>query len=231
MSPHPKALVSWSGGKDASLALHRVLQEGCYEPVGLLTTFNARYERVTMHGVRETLIRVQADAIGLPIIPMYMEEGTNEEYERNLWDVLEKKKAEGVHHIIIGDIFLEDLRQYREKQLQQVGMTPVFPLWKESTPRLVEEFLTSGFRAITCCVAEKSLDASFVGRELDQHFIDSLPEDVDPCGEYGEFHTLVYQAPFLTYPLRVTIGEKVRCTYPVGEEEAAFWYCDLLLQD
>lgn len=227
-----KALFAWSGGKDSAYALHKIRQEGGFEIVGLLTTLHGVYHRVSMHGVREELLEKQAEAAGLPLIKMFVYEGTNGEYEKNMEKLLHEYKARGVNHVIFGDIFLEDLRAYRESNLAKAGMTAVFPLWKMDTAALVRDFIASGFRTITCCVNDASLDERFAGVEIDADFIRRLPAEVDPCGENGEFHTFCFDGPVFSSALRFTTGEKV---YRPMEMKATgetatkgFWFVDLL---
>ena len=227
----PKAIMNWSGGKDSALALHAVLQAGNYEVVGLLTTVSEAYGRISMHGVREELLDQQAAAIGLPLHKVYIPEQVNMEvYDATMRRALQQLVAEGVTHAIFGDLFLEDLKIYREKRLAELNLTAVFPLWQQDTTKLAQQFVAQGFRAITVCVNEKQLDHSFVGREMDADFFASLPAEVDPCGENGEYHSFVYAAPIFAQPIPVQIGEIVRRT--LGEEndtfDTAFLYADLL---
>ena len=227
----PKAIMNWSGGKDSALALHAVLQADEYEVVGLLTTVSEAYGRISMHGVREELLDQQAAAIGLPLHKVYIPEQVNMEvYDATMHRALKKLVAAGVTHAIFGDLFLEDLKIYREKRLAELNLTGVFPLWQQNTTKLAQQFVAQGFRAITVCVNEKQLDRSFVGRKMDTDFFASLPADVDPCGENGEYHSFVYAAPIFAQPIPVQIGEIVRRT--LGEEndtfDTAFLYADLL---
>jgi uncharacterized protein (TIGR00290 family) len=241
----PKALMCWSGGKDSSMALQRASSD--YEIIGLLTTLNADFKRISMHGVREELLDAQAQAIGLPIIKVWVSAGSNTEYEQQMRQALETAKAAGVTHVIFGDIFLQDLREYREKQLAKVGLTAVFPLWQRDTTELISEFIASGFQTITCCINDGYLDAHWAGREINQQFIDALPATVDPCGENGEYHTFCYAGPIFNSPVRFKVGEVVyrpldipmpvtavqqadddqyMCSSPV--QTNGFWFCELL---
>ena len=227
----PKAIMNWSGGKDSALALHAVQQAGNYEVVGLLTTVNEAYGRISMHSVRETLLDQQAAAINLPLYKIYIPEKVNMEvYDAIMRQHLKELVDEGVTHAIFGDLFLADLKSYREKRLAEVNLTGVFPLWRQDTTELAQQFVDQGFRAITVCVNEKQLDHSFVGREMDTTFFDSLPTNVDPCGENGEYHSFVYDGPIFSQPIPVKKGEIVRRT--MGEEndvyDTGFWYADLL---
>lgn len=244
-------LMNWSGGKDSALALYHALHDPRYHVTDLLTSVNAQYQRVSMHGVRVALLEQQAQRIGLPLTKLELPEMPGmDDYERLMKAALAPVQARGIQHAIFGDIHLEDLRHYREQQLARVGMQAVFPLWQRPAADLLREYLDLGFRAIVVCVNEKMLDASFCGRELDAEFLRDLPPEVDACGENGEYHSFVYDAPYFSAPIAVERGEQVRRTYappaaaqstcypPNGPDEAApaapdpyatgFWYCDLL---
>ena len=234
MSQKPKAIFSWSGGKDSAMCLHRVRQQGVYEIVFLLTTLNRTFSRVSMHGVREELLDAQAASLGLPLEKVWVSEGTNEEYERQMEQLLLKAKEAGINTMIFGDIFLADLRAYREQNLAKVGMQAVFPLWKEDTQVLSRYFVETGFKAITCCVQDVPMGEQRVGCELTQEFFADLPPNTDPCGENGEYHTFCYDGPVFAYPVVFTIGERVYRALDVATNDAGvvckgFWYCDLLL--
>lgn len=231
-----KAIFCWSGGKDSSLCLYKVLQEGEYEVKYLLTTINENFKRVSMHGVREELIEKQAETIGIPLKKMYVREAHNDEYDRNMQNILLEAKDERIEYVIFGDIFLEDLRQYRENNLAKVGMNAVFPLWKRDTRELMDEFLSLGFRTITCCVNDFYLNESRVGVEIDNEFLSSLPENVDPCGENGEFHTFCFEGPLFRSEIGFRIGRKVYKPLEINiifesnqeNQTKGFWYCDLI---
>ncbi|HEY0029962.1 MAG TPA: diphthine--ammonia ligase [Bacteroidia bacterium] len=231
-----KALFCWSGGKDSALALYKVLLDDRLEIVALLTTVNANFKRISMHGVREELLEQQAEAIGLPLIKMYVQEGSNAEYEKEMESLLLKYKEQGITKVIFGDIFLEDLRAYRENNLSKVGLTAEFPLWKQDTSALIKEFLQLGFRTITCCVNDLYLQEEQVGAEIDAAFIAALPANVDPCGENGEYHTFCYEGPIFKTPVKWTLGEKIfrplelKTTDCISAVPATkgFWFCDLL---
>lgn len=228
-----KAIFCWSGGKDSAMALHRVQEQKEFEIVSLLTTVNKNFGRIVMHGVREELLDAQAASIGLPLKKIYISEGTNNEYENLMGGAMESFGKEGVSHVIFGDIFLEDLRAYREKNLEKSGMKGVFPLWKEDTTNLIHEFIAMGFQTITCCVDEKHIGKEFAGKIIDKDFIAALPATTDPCGENGEFHTFVFNGPVFRNKIQFTKGEVVRKTYSVKNEsgettEYGFWYCDLV---
>ncbi|GAA4461776.1 diphthine--ammonia ligase [Nemorincola caseinilytica] len=224
-----KTYFNWSTGKDSAMALNALLRDDRYSVAHLLTSVNAHHDRVSMHGVRTALLQRQVDAIGISALRIELpEQPTNEEYERLAGGKVAQLKAMGCEVAAFGDIFLEDLRRYREDQLATVGMKTVFPLWKRDTRELMAEFITSGFRAITVCVNASLLDRSFVGRELDRSFLDDLPVNVDPCGENGEFHTFCYYAPFFKEPVPFSIGETVYREYDNAGSKSGFWFCDLL---
>ena len=237
------SIFNWSGGKDSSLTLYHVLKDKSYDVKYLLTTVNAQYQRISMHGVRVDLLEQQAQSLGLPLYKVMIQEvPTMETYNDLMRETLERFIQEGINHSIYGDIFLEDLKQYRENQLAKVGMKAVFPIWQRSTVQLAEEFIDLGFKAIIVCVDERHLDQSFAGREFDQQFLGDLPSAADPCGENGEFHTFVYDGPIFKTPIKVHRGEIVYKTYKKPAAVAAgtnsyqascedmntgFWYCDL----
>ena len=234
----PKVIFSWSGGKDSSYCLHKVLQENLYDVKYLLTTVNSNFRRVSMHGVREELLDKQAESIGIPLLKITVSEGTNSEYERQMEALLLKAKLEGIEHVIFGDIFLEDLRVYRENNLAKVGMKGVFPIWKTDTKFLIDDFITKGFRTLTCCVNDAFLNEEWVGKEIDQTFVSDLPDNVDPCGENGEYHTFCYMGPIFKQKIDFTIGEKIYKALEVKTNPDAncskqgqtkgFWYVDLI---
>jgi uncharacterized protein (TIGR00290 family) len=235
-----KVLFCWSGGKDSALCLHRVMQDPALKVAALLTTVNRHYERVTMHGVREALLDMQAASIGLPLEKVYLgQHPGNAEYERSMEEMWLKYKRRGVKKVIFGDLFLEDLRSYRESHLQRVGMSAVFPLWissgqnyRAATAALLREFIGLGFKAITCCVSDGVLTEAMAGRVLDESFLSDLPPGVDPCGENGEFHTFVYDGPLFREPVLFEKGENVYRPLEVRTDTEShtrgFWFCDLL---
>jgi uncharacterized protein (TIGR00290 family) len=206
-------LFSWSGGKDSALALYALLQQPEWEVVALLTSVSDEYRRVSHHGVREELLVEQASAIGLPLdmlrLPMRGGVCTNAEYEALVGEKLAGYAARGVRHVAHGDIFLADLRAYRERNLAQLGMTGVFPIWQRDTRELVEAFVTLGFRAVLCCVEGSKLAAEFVGRKLNLDLVADLPSGVDPCGENGEYHSFVYDGPIFQRPVGFELGVTV----------------------
>ncbi|WP_312994452.1 Dph6-related ATP pyrophosphatase [Chryseobacterium flavum] len=233
-----KALFNWSSGKDSAFALYKILQEEKYDISALLTSINKEFQRISMHGVHVSLLEKQAENLGIPLIKMELpKEPSMEEYRQIMTKTMTGIQAKGVTYSIFGDIFLEDLRKYREDQLNTIGMKAVFPLWKHNTSELIHEFLDLGFKTIVTCVNGSYLDKSFAGRIIDQKFIDDLPENVDPCGENGEFHTFTFDGPIFKKPVQFEIGETVKKTYPKPkttseeqDEEYVFWFCDLLLR-
>jgi uncharacterized protein (TIGR00290 family) len=214
-----RVLFCWSGGKDSAMALETLRRSGV-RVTGVLTTVTDGYERVAMHGVRTSLLLEQAKAIGLPLrkvrIPPHC---GNSVYEARMEEALREQLALGVRRVAFGDIFLADLREYRERNLARAGMEAVFPLWKRDTRELAREFCRRGFRAVAVCIDSKKLSPQFAGRELDRSFFRDLPEEVDPCGENGEFHSFVYQGPIFSRPLAVERGQVV--------EREGFYFCDL----
>lgn len=224
--------MNWSGGKDSALALYYLKQLPAYEIVSLLTSVNTQYDRISMHGVRRTLLEKQAASLGFPLdILAVPGELSMEAYDRLMKSKMAAIQEKGITHAAFGDIFLEDLRTYREQKLNEVNIQAVFPLWKKDTRKLVRDFLELGFKTITVCVNARFLDESFVGRVIDEQFLNDLPSNVDPCGENGEFHTFVFDGPIFSHPIDFTVGERVKRTYESAENRSwnnAFWYCDLV---
>jgi uncharacterized protein (TIGR00290 family) len=221
MTQKPKALIAWSSGKDSAFALHEVRRDGNYEIAAALTTVTSTFSRVSMHGVREELLRAQLDAAGLPsIIVRIPFPCPNEVYEREMAAALAQARTLGVTHVIFGDLFLADLRAYREQKLAEVGMTGVFPLWLRPTGALAQEMIDAGLQAHLATVDLAKLPSSFAGRRFDNALLSSLPEGTDPCGENGEFHSFVNAGPMFARPIRVTVGETV--------QREGFAYADLL---
>jgi uncharacterized protein (TIGR00290 family) len=217
-----KVILSWSGGKDAALALHELQRGEQYEVFALLTVVTEEYDRISMHGVRRTLLERQADSLGLPLDTIFIStSASNEGYEHAMREILERYLTLGVSSVAFGDIFLEDVRNYRQHNLARVGMKAVFPLWQKDTRTLAQTFIDLGFEAVVTCVDSNMLDGSFVGRDFDERFLSDLPVHVDPCGENGEFHTFVYAGPIFTDSIPVEKGEVVL-------REDRFYYCDLL---
>lgn len=210
----PLALMNWSGGKDSALALHWLRQQGRYTVMTLLTTVNGAFGRVSMHGVRLELIQAQADRLGLPLLTLALPEQTSmADYARQMADTLRPLVSAGVEHSVFGDIYLADLRQWREQELVQVGLKGEFPLWHVPAGQLLDAFWEAGFQAVVVAVNGQILDRSFCGRLFDRAFVNSLPPDVDPCGEKGEFHTFVVDAPYFDQPIGYQPGQTVERTY------------------
>jgi len=202
--------LAWSSGKDSAWALHTVRQTREFEIVALLTTVNFTYERVAMHAVRESLLEMQAAAAGLPLVKVPIPSPcSNEIYESAMSEAMARAREDGVHHVVFGDLFLEDVRAYRAKQLARCVMTPVFPLWGKNTRRLAEEMVSAGLIAYMTCVDPRQLDRAFAGRRFDAKLLAEFPERVDPCGENGEFHTFTSAGPMFNSEICVDAGEIV----------------------
>jgi len=217
-----KVILSWGGGKDSALALYEIQKNDNYEILGLLTTLTEDYDRISIHGVRRILLERQADSLGFPLEKVFISKNASmEEYESRIREVLEKYLVAGVSSIVFGDIFLEDVRKYREDNLSKTGMKGIFPNWKRDTYELAHTFIDLGFKALITCVDSNVLDKKFVGRIFDEQFLKELPSNVDPCGENGEFHSFVYDGPIFQ--------EKILCTKgKVVLRENRFYYCDLI---
>lgn len=221
--PEP-ILFCWSGGKDSAMALHTLRQENDYRVVALLTTVTETYDRISMHGVRRELLARQAASIGLPLHEVRIPpQCVNPIYESRMEQALRVYWNQGIRQVAFGDIFLEDLRVYRENNLARIGMSALFPIWKRDTRELARTFLAQRFRAFTACIDPRILPASFAGRELDASFFADLPPQADPCGENGEFHTFVFDGPIFRQPIPVRTGEIVT--------RDGFVFCDLLLEE
>ena len=204
----PRALLSWSGGKDSALALYEARRSDSFEIASLLTTLTRDFDRISMHGVRRLLLLKQADLLGLPVEEVWIGKGaSNSEYESQMSTALRRHRANGVSSVVFGDLFLEDIRKYREEMLSALGMTCVFPLWKRDTQKLASLFIHEGFKAIVCTVDPRALSPSFCGEDFDESFLSNLPAGVDPCGENGEFHTFVYGGPIFSQEVGVRKGE------------------------
>jgi len=204
-------LFCWSGGKDSALALHRLRQQNEVRIAALLTTVTEGYDRISMHGVRRELLQRQAESLRLPLHEVFIPpQCGNPIYEARMEEALLFFFEQGIRHVAFGDIFLEDLRLYREKNLARVAMRALFPIWKRDTRELIREFHAAHFRSVAVCIDSKVLDPSFAGRELDESFFVDLPPGVDPCGENGEFHTFVYDGPIFSRPVGFTLGESVQ---------------------
>jgi uncharacterized protein (TIGR00290 family) len=224
-----KTYFNWSSGKDSALALYYLLQDKHYSVDCLLTSVSAEFDRVSMHGLRRELLLKQTDAIGIPAkIIELPPQPTNAEYEALMKKTVSELLADGYECTAFGDIFLEDLKAYREKQLEPYGIKTVFPLWKKDTKELLTQFIDLGFKAITVCVDGSKLDSSFVGRIIDESFIADLPDDVDICGENGEFHTFCFDGPYFKQPVQFTKGEIVMREYDTNGFKSQYWFCDLM---
>ena len=215
-------LFSWSGGKDSAMALYELLKEDRYQVAALLTTVTADYDRISMHGVRRSLLEEQAAALGFHLEEVTLpKDSSNEDYESQMAEVLTRYKEQGVKFVVFGDIFLEDLRQYREKNLAKLEMRGIFPLWKRDTSELMTSLISLGFKARTVCVDNHALGKEFVGRIIDEGFVADLPPRVDVCGENGEYHSFVYEGPIFDHPIICQTGEIVL-------RDDRFYFCDLV---
>ena len=213
--------LSWSGGKDSSLALYEIQKASSHSVAALLTTITEDYDRISMHGVRRALLEQQADALGLPLRKILIpKDSTNAIYESRMRALLEEGLREGIDTVAFGDIFLEDLKLYREKNLAQLGMKGLFPIWKRDTAELAHTFINLGFKAVLVCVDTAILDPTFAGRPYDQDLLRDLPPNVDPCGENGEFHSFAFDGPIFKHQINHTVGEVVR--------RDRFCFCDLV---
>lgn len=216
---HADVLVSWSGGKDSCLALAEIRRTR--NVAALLTTITRDFDRISMHGVRRILLERQAESLGVPLHEVFISEGAgNDEYEQKTIAALEEFRAHGVDSVVFGDLFLEDIRAYREKLLSRLGMKGLYPVWGRDTSRLIREFLARGFKTAVVCVDPTKLPREFVGRVIDEQFLSELPGKVDPCGENGEFHTFVFDGPGFRVPVPFSFGEIVM--------RDGFWFADLV---
>ncbi len=216
-----KIILSWSGGKDSALTLYELMKKGNYD-ITLLTTITDKYERVSMHGVRLALLEKQAESLGCYLEKVYITpESTNEEYEKKMREIIDKHKKLGVRKVAFGDIFLEDIRKYREKNLVKVGIEAIFPLWGRDTLEIANTFINLGFKSIITCVDTQVLDGHFAGRFYDRNLLADFPKNIDPCGENGEFHSFVFDGPNFKKKINFSIGEKVL-------REERFNFCDLV---
>lgn len=219
--PRPKALLAWSSGKDSAWSLHVLRAAGEVEVVGLLTTVNQAFERVAMHAVRVELLRRQAEAAGLPLwivnIPWPC---SNAQYEAAMDEALGRARREGIEAVAFGDLFLEDIRRYREERMRGTGLQPLFPIWGIPTDVLARRMVDAGLRARLTCVDPRQLAPAFAGRDFDETLLGDLPPSVDPCGERGEFHTFAYAGPMFAHPVAIETGEVV--------ERDGFVFADLL---
>jgi len=217
-----KVILTWSGGKDSSMSLHEIMQKPDMEISSLLTTVTGEYNRISMHGVRRELLEHQAESIGFPLETLIItKNATNDEYESRMKDILLKHKKHGVRTVVFGDIFLDDLRKYREDKLANIGMNAIFPLWKKDTFKLARRFIDNGFKSVISCVDTEVLDRGFSGRDFDASFLADLPDNIDPCGENGEFHTFVFDGPIFKRPISIKKGKRIL-------RDGRFCFCDIL---
>jgi uncharacterized protein (TIGR00290 family) len=239
-----KVVFCWSGGKDSALALNRLRRDERYEVVSLLTTCNEHFQRVSMHGVRLELLDQQAESIGLPLEKIFVSQrSSNEEYQQKMSACLQAHQGRGVTACAFGDIFLEDLKRWREENLARVGLRGIFPIWKIDSRELIREFFELGFGTAICCVNDAYLGETAAGRNIDPEFIASLPSNVDPCGENGEYHSFAFAGPVFKRPVKFSVGEKVYrpveqthpsahptpiSAVPGSRATKGFWFCDLL---
>jgi uncharacterized protein (TIGR00290 family) len=233
-----KTYFNWSTGKDSALALYYLLQDKNYDVAHLLTSVNQHHDRVSMHGLRRALLQQQVDALNIPYSTIELpEEPSMAAYETLMRETVSGLHQQGFECAAFGDIFLEDLKKFREDQLATLNITTVFPLWKKDTKQLLSTFIELGFKAIVICINADLLDQSFAGRIIDEQFIKDLPPGVDPCGEYGEFHTFCFDGPIFKRPISFEVGEKVYQEYKRPESNTSdqpqksnigFWFCDLI---
>ncbi len=217
-----KVLFTWSGGKDSAMALYELQMVHGYEISSLLTTITEDYDRISMHGVRRILLEQQAESLGLPVEKIYItKNSSSEEYEAKMRGKLMHYQSRGVLSVVFGDIFLEELRKYREENLSKIGMKPLFPIWKRDTAELAHTIIDLGFKAVITCVDSNVLNKIFVGRTFDEQLLSELPATVDPCGENGEFHSFVYDGPIFRKRISHRKGEVIL-------RDNRFYYCDLI---
>jgi len=222
MKKRSPILLSWSGGKDSSLALYEIQKSGDYEITSLITTVTSEYDRVSMHGLRIDLLEQQAESLDIPLEKVFItKDAANDEYEDKFNETLIRYNEAGIKQVVFGDLFLEDIKKYREALLKKINMECVFPIWKRDTGKLAREFIDLGFKAITVCVDSNVLGKEFAGREFNKQFLNDLPSGVDPCGENGEFHTFTYDGAIFKKPIDHRLGEIVL-------RDERFYYCDIL---
>jgi len=214
-------VMCWSGGKDSALALSALLRDPEWQVVELLTTVTEGYDRISMHGVRRELLEQQAGALGLKLkIVLIPPQCVNETYQQRMAETCAAYKALGIGHMAFGDLFLQDIRDYRDAQMAKAGMTAIYPLWGQNTRQLAQEFIESGYRATLCCIDPAQIGPEFCGHDFNAELLEKLPPSADPCGENGEFHTFVWNGPDFTHPVPCIKGEAVL--------RDNFWFCDLL---
>ena len=232
-----KAVFNWSGGKDSALALYKVLQADEYEVISLLTTVNGRNSRSSMHGIPVALLQAQADSIGIPLYMLELDpEGEMKGYETSMLRAVEHFKSRGVTHFIFGDIFLHDVRSYRERQLRPHGIEVVEPLWDRTPQEAMDDFLQSGLKTIVVTTMADLLDETYIGRLIDRPFVESLPVEVDICGENGEYHTFCFDGPIFKHPIRHSLWSPFKYSHDVNMEDGTrqtfhYWYANLNIEE
>jgi len=215
-------VLSWSGGKDSTMAAYQLLASQKYEITALLTTVTEGFDRISMHGVRRELLERQSDSLGIPLRKIMIPQAcTNEIYEARMREAMSLVKAQGITKIAFGDLFLQDVKEYRDEMLARAGMTGLYPIWMRDTEELVRTFIGLGFKAILACVDTQAIDAAFAGREIDLQLLRDLPQSADPCGEYGEYHSFVYAGPIFKNAIACGTGERVL-------RNERFNYCDIV---
>lgn len=228
----PKLFFNWSSGKDSAFALYCLQQQNEFKVDLLFSTVSSEHKRVSMHGLRESMLLKQAEAIELPLEIMYLPKSSEmHTYNALMKQKMEELKAKGYQNTAFGDIFLEDLKQYRIEQLKPLSIKALFPLWKKNTSELIRQFIDLGFKSRVVSANEKWFSEDFVGKDITHDLIDALPKEVDPCGENGEFHTFCYDGPIFKEPVQFETGEKVKRSYQNPEDkgsEVSFWFCDLI---
>lgn len=216
-----RVLISWSGGKDSCLALHQIQESAEYRVEALLTTVTRDYDRISMHGVRRELLEQQATKLGIPLHRVFItKSASNAEYETNLIEAVSTYSDRGINSIVFGDLFLDDIKTYRDRFLARHNLLGIYPVWMRDTTQFIREFIDLGFKAVITCVNSEVLDHSFAGMIIDENFLAALPANVDPCGENGEFHTFVFDGPNFNEAIKFSVGETV--------QRDSFWFCDLL---
>lgn len=220
-------ILSWSGGKDSSFALYYLLKSKKYDVKYLLTNIFKPNKRVSMHGVPEHLIVAQAKAIGIPLKIMYLDEKTNEAYETKMKALLLEAKAEGINTVAFGDIFLEDLREYREQRLKEIEMNAIFPLWNKATKKLAVDFIKQGFKTHICSIDNSKIPSHLIAKDFSLDFLKQLPKNIDPCGENGEFHTFCYEGPIFNYPIKFDVNIPLIKTYEMGDKIYEYTFSDI----
>ncbi|WP_455369517.1 Dph6-related ATP pyrophosphatase [[Eubacterium] cellulosolvens] len=222
MFPKEKILVSWSGGKDSGLSLYEIVNDGRFEITALLTVFTEDYDRVSMHGIRQIILERQVECLGYSLEKILIpKNASDKEYKSQMVSTLQKYMSSGVRSTVFGDIFLENVRKYREKNLSKMGMTALFPLWKKDTFQLAKQFIKLGFKSVITCTDSKKLSKDFVGRIFDKEFLLDLPSNVDPMGENGEFHSFVFDGPMFKNKVQFELGDIVL-------RDRRFYFCDLI---